>query len=241
MSSTHLMTNHFNRVIGFRKLILVVWLVAAHFCAEALVFAADLPFSLDPGFESLFDGKTLEGWEAPPNSYAVDEGVLICVAGGKGNLLTKKEYADFIFKFEFKLTAGANNGLGIRCPHRLEGNLHLDGIELQILDDNDEKYKTIKPYQHHGSIYGIVPAKIGFLKPLGEWNQEEVSVQGSRIKVTLNGTVIVEANLDEATKAGTVDGQQHPGLKRARGHLGFLGHGDRVDFRKLQIKDLSKP
>jgi hypothetical protein len=154
--------------------------------------------------------------------------------------LTKKEYSDFDLKFEFKLTAGANNGLGIRCPHVLEGNLHLDGIELQILDDADEKYKTIKPYQHHGSVYGIVPAKVGALKPVGEWNQQEVVVQGRRIKITLNGVVIVNADLDEATKSGTLDGQDHPGLKRTQGHLALLGHGDRVEFRKLQIKDLTK-
>lgn len=209
--------------------------------AAAQLMAADVPFAPDAGFESLFDGKTLAGWESPANSYAVEDGVLVCVAGGKGNLLTKKEYSDFVLKFEFKLTAGANNGVGIRSPHVLEGNLHLDGTELQILDDTDEKYKTIKPYQHHGSVYGIVPAKLGALKPLGEWNQQEVVVQGRRIKITLNGVVIVDADLDEATKSGTLDGQEHPGLKRGRGHIGLLGHGDRVEFRKLQIKDLAKP
>lgn len=234
------MTNPLSDFITIKRLILTLSLVTSILWAGTALIA-EVPFAPDLGFESLFDGKTLEGWEAPPNSYAVEDGVLICVAGGKGNLLTKKEYTDFVFKFEFKLTAGANNGLGIRSPHVLEGNLHLDGIELQILDDTDEKYKSIKPYQHHGSIYGIVPARIGFLKPLGQWNQEEVSVQGRRIKVTLNGTVIVDADLDEATKTGTLDGQEHPGLKRAQGHLGFLGHGDRVDFRKLQIKDLSRP
>jgi rhodanese-related sulfurtransferase len=170
----------------------------------------------------------------------VEDGNLICVAGGKGNLLTQKEYSDFVFKFEFKLTPGANNGLGIRCPMRLEGNLHMDGIELQILDDTAEKYNSLQPYQYHGSIYGIVPAKRGSLKPVGEWNHQEVIVQGRRIKVVLNGTTIVDADLDEATKSGTLDGQKHPGLTRPGGHIGFLGHGDRVDFRNLRIRDLSR-
>jgi hypothetical protein len=220
------------------KISSIVVLAAGLVCARP-VAAAEAAFVPDEGFVSLFDGKSLAGWSAAPNGYAVDEGNLICVAGGKGNLLSEKSYTDFVMKFEFKLTAGANNGLGIRCPKQLEGNLHLDGIELQILDDTAEKYKELKPYQYHGSVYGIVPARRGALKPLGEWNQQQVTVKGRRITVVLNGTTIVDADLDEASKAGTMDGQAHPGLARPSGHVGFLGHGDRVDFRKLQIKDLS--
>lgn len=197
--------------------------------------AEETPFVPDPGYQSMFDGKTLTGWVSVPGGYVVEDGVLVCVAGGKGNLLTEKEYTDFSMKFEFKLTAGANNGLGVRCPKRLEGNLHMGGIELQILDDTAEKYKTLQPYQYHGSVYGIVPAKQGSLKPLGEWNRQQVTMRGRHITVILNGTTIVDANLDDATKSGTLDGQTHPGLSRPSGHIGLLGHGDRVDFRHLQI------
>ena len=201
--------------------------------------AEDSPFKIESDFVSLFDGKSLAGWAAAPDGYTVEVGNLVCVAGGKGNLLTEKEYSDFIFKFEFKLTPGANNGLGIRCPMKLDGNLHLDGIELQILDDTAEKYNALQPYQYHGSIYGIVPTKRGSLKPVGEWNQQDVIVLGRRIKIVLNGTTIVDADLDEATKTGTMDKQAHPGLARSKGHIGFLGHGDRVDFRRIRIKELS--
>jgi rhodanese-related sulfurtransferase len=202
------------------------------------LLAADKAFVPDEGFVSLFDGKSLTGWTGSVNGYAVENGDLICVAGGKGNLLTEKEYGDFVFKFEFKLTPGANNGLGIRCPKVAEGSLHLDGTELQILDDGAEQYKALQPYQYHGSAYGLVPAKQGSLKPVGEWNQQEVTVQGRKLKVVVNGKTIVDADLDEATKSGTLDGQKHPGLDRAKGHLALLGHGDRVDFRHLQIKEL---
>jgi len=202
------------------------------------VDAADSSFAAEEGFVSLFDGKSLAGWTGSLNGYAVEGGNLVCVAGGKGNLLTEKEYGDFVVKFEFKLTDGANNGLGIRCPKVVEGNLHLDGIELQILDDTAEKYKTLHPYQYHGSVYGIVAAKQGSLKPVGEWNRQEVTVQGRHVKIVVNGTTIVDADLDDATKSGTLDGQLHPGLARSKGHLAFLGHGDRVDFRHIQIKEL---
>lgn len=193
---------------------------------------------LDNGFVSLFNGKSLAGWTGSLDGYAVEAGNLVCVAGGKGNLQTEKEFTDFVMRFEFKLTPGANNGLGIRCPKLAEGNLHLDGIELQILDDTAEKYNSLKPYQYHGSVYGIVPAQQGALKPIGEWNQQEVTVKGRRIKVVLNGKTIVDADLDEATRTGTLDGQPHPGLARNSGYIGFLGHGDRVDFRRIQIKEL---
>lgn len=193
---------------------------------------------VEPGFVSLFDGKSLAGWTGATESYKVEDGAIVCVTGSQGNLLTEKEYADFVVRFEFKLTAGANNGLGIRCPKTAKGNLHLEGTELQILDDTAEKYATLKPYQYHGSVYGIAPAKRGHLKPLGQWNEQEVTVVGRKIRVVLNGQTIVDADLDALTASGTLDGQEHPGLKRAKGHLGLLGHGDRIDVRRIRIKEL---
>jgi hypothetical protein len=194
----------------------------------------------EDGFVSLFDGKTLDGWAGAKDAYKVEDGSIACVQGTAGNLLTEKEYKDFVFRFEFQLTAGANNGLGIRCPMVAKGNLHLDGTELQILDNTAEKYKDLKPYQYHGSVYGIQPAKKEGLKPLGEWNSQEVTVQGRKIKIVLNATTIVDCDLDEVTKNGTMDGAEHPGLKRTTGHIGFLGHGDRVLFRNIRIKNLAK-
>ena len=193
----------------------------------------------DEGFVSLFDGESLRGWIGAVDSHLVVDGAIRCKTGAAGNLLSEREYADFVLRFEFRLTAGANNGLGIRCPKVPQGNLHLDGIELQILDDSAEKYKDLKPYQYHGSVYGVVAAKRESLKPVGEWNSQEVTVRGRQIKVILNGTVIVDADLDKAAQPQTLDGQEHPGLARRQGHLGFLGHGDQVDFRKIRIKELA--
>jgi hypothetical protein len=202
---------------------------------DSPVFADEKPAD-EQGFVSLFDGNTLKGWKGS-DGYRVEEGKLVSIQGGHGNLLTEKEYGDFVLRFEFRLTPGANNGLGIRCPFRAEGNLHIDGIELQILDDSAEKYATLQPYQYHGSVYGVVAAKRGSLKPVGEWNSQEVSVQGRQIKVIVNGMTIVDANLDEATKSGTLDKVAHPGLERTRGHLGFLGHGDRIEVRNIRIRE----
>jgi hypothetical protein len=217
-----------------------LWLFATLSCLCLTSLLADDKKSNDEGFVSLFDGKSLAGWTGAKEAYKVEDGAIACVQGTAGNLLTEKEYADFVFRFEFQLTDGANNGLGIRCPNVAKGNLHLDGTELQILDNTAEKYKDLKPYQYHGSVYGIQPAKKEGLKPLGEWNVQEVTVQGRKIKVVLNGQTIVDCDLDVVTKNGTMDGAEHPGLKRMTGHIGFLGHGDRVLFRNIRVKSLSK-
>jgi hypothetical protein len=190
------------------------------------------------GFVSLFNGRNLDGWVGNKNSYTVEDGMIVIKPGDDsgGNLYTGREYSDFNFRFEFQLTPGANNGLGIRTP--LEGDAAYAGMEIQILDNDAAIYADLKPYQYHGSIYGVIPAKRGFLKPVGEWNYEEVIVSGTKVKVILNGTVIVEGDIAEASDRGTIDGNDHPGLKNMSGHIGFLGHGSVVRFRNIRIREL---
>lgn len=188
------------------------------------------------GFVSLFNGRDLAGWAGDTSGYAVEDGVIAVKPGSGGNLYTDRDYADFVLRFEFKLTPGANNGIGIRTPP--EGDAAYVGMEIQVLDDGAEIYKGLKPYQYHGSIYGVVPARRGFQKPVGEWNSEEIRVQGRRITVRLNGTVIVDADIEKASTPATIDGRDHPGLKRAGGRIAFCGHGSRVEFRNLRLKDL---
>nr|WP_299382942.1 family 16 glycoside hydrolase [Allomuricauda sp.] len=192
------------------------------------------------GFKSLFNGKDLDHWIGNKTDYLVENNELAVrpQRGGHGNLYTANEYSDFIFRFDFKLTPGANNGLGIHAP--LEGDAAYVGKELQILDNTAPIYTNLKPYQYHGSVYGIIAAKRGFLKPVGEWNSEEVIVKGDHIKITLNGHVIVDGNMKEAAKNGTADQQNHPGLQRNKGHIGFLGHGSELWFRNIRIKELKK-
>jgi hypothetical protein len=192
----------------------------------------------DLDYQPLFNGRDLAGWTGDTSGYKVVDGVIVSPTTGSGRLFTADEYSDFSFRFDFKLTAGGNNGVGIRTP--LEGDPAYVGLEIQILDNDADVYKTIQPWQAHGSVYGIVPAKRGYLKPVGEWNHEEIIANGRHVTVVLNGATIVDANLDEATKSGTLDGKDHPGLKRDKGHIGFLGHGAKIEFRDLRIKKLSK-
>ena len=191
----------------------------------------------DDGFVALFNGSDLAGWTGDTKGYAAEDGkIVIHPERGSGNLYTEKEYADFVFRFEFKLTPAANNGIGIRAP--LEGDAAYAGMEIQVLEDGSPVYRDLRPYQFHGSVYGVVPARRGVLRPVGEWNIEEISVRGRKITVTVNGTRIVDADLDKAAEGGTIDHNDHPGLKRDRGRIGFLGHGSLVEFRNIRIREL---
>lgn len=196
------------------------------------------PVEKSEGFSALFNGKNLDGWIGDKVSYVAEDGMIVIKPekGSGGNLFTAGEYGDFVFRFEFQLTPGANNGLGIRAP--LEGDAAYVGMELQILDNTAPIYANLEPYQYHGSVYGVIPAKRGYLKPVGEWNYQEVIAKGNRITITLNGTVIVDGDIAEASANGTIDGQKHPGLKRQKGHIGFLGHGSPLKFRNIRLKEL---
>ncbi len=191
------------------------------------------------GYVALFNGRTLDGWVGNTIGYTVEDGALVFdpKAADRSNLYTAREYEDFQFRFEFQLTPGANSGVGIRAPR--EGDAAYVGMEIQVLDDDAPMYATLQPYQYHGSVYGIIPAKRGFLRPVGEWNTEEILVRGSRIRVTLNGTVIVDGDLAAAAKDGTMDHRSHPGVDRAGGYIGWLSHDSVVRFRNIRIRDLS--
>lgn len=190
------------------------------------------------GFRILFDGTNLDQWKGNKKDYAVESGniVLHPSKGSGGNLYTNEQFDNFVFRFEFMLTHGANNGLGIRTPN--EGDAAYQGMELQILDNDAPVYEKLQVYQYHGSVYGVIPAKRGFLKPVGEWNYQEVIADGDHIKVILNGTTILDGNIREASKNGTMDKREHPGLLNKTGHIGFLGHGSKVMFRNIRIKKL---
>jgi hypothetical protein len=192
----------------------------------------------EPGFAPIFNGQDLTGWTIRGQygpGYLAEDGKIVCPADGGGNLFTEKEYSNFILRFEFRLEEASNNGIGIRAPY--EGDAAYKGMEIQILDHDAEVYRgKLRPAQYHGSIYDVVPAKTGYLKKTGEWNEEEIVADGRHIKVTLNGTVIVDANLDDVKDAAVL--AKHPGLARTTGHIGLLGHHSRVEFRNMRVKEL---
>ena len=209
--------------------------------------------NVEPGFTPIFNGKDLTGWvygrraNGQENKsglgYQIENGVIYSTKEDGGNLYTEKEYSDFVLRFEFRLTENANNGIGIRAP--LAGDAAYNGIEIQVLDDGGSQYTNLKPYQYHGSIYGMIPSKRGFQKPVGEWNAEEITARGRHIAVRLNGATIVDASLDEVTDPEMLKTHRDlskpegsRGIANTKGHIGLLGHGARVEFRGFRIKEL---
>ena len=188
-------------------------------------------------FERLDNGKDLSNWQGATDNYEVVDGTIVCKQGKGGDLLSKEEYGDMILRFEFKLPPAGNNGIALRTP--LGGHSAKDGLEIQVIDTDGYEAKTgkaLQPYQVHGSIYHVIGAKRGFLRPAGEWNFEEIEVRGNRIQVTLNGTKILDANLDDFDYSGVKT--KPAGVERRTGLIGFAGHSDPVAFRNFRVKRL---
>jgi hypothetical protein len=202
------------------------------------IAAAGMLCAAEPGFTSLFNGKDLTGWTLVAKKgggYSVQDGAIVCANGGGGNLLTDKDYDNFVLRLEFKLPPGGNSGIGLRAP--LTGDVAYSGMEIQVLDQDNEKYKgVLKPWQHNGSLYNVFPATADALKPVGQWNQEEITANGPNIKVVLNGKTILDADISTVKDPAVL--KKHPGLQRTTGRIGFLGHNDPVAFRNIRIKPL---
>jgi Domain of Unknown Function (DUF1080) len=187
------------------------------------------------GLTPIFNGKDFTGWSGPIDNYQVADGAIMCKPGKGGTIHTTATYKDFVARIEFQLPPGGNNGLAIRYPG--EGDAAYAGMtELQVLDNTAEKYAKLDPRQFHGSAYGMAAAAKGYLRPVGEWNVQEVTVRGSTIRVELNGTVILDTDL--STAKDFMANSPHPGKDRTEGHFGFAGHGDPVKFRAVSIKPL---
>jgi hypothetical protein len=217
--------------IIFKLLIVAVLL-------SVLVQARAIDGDAPEGFEPLFNGKDLTGWKVNEDGkmevWGADNGILFVNGKGGGWLMTEKEYGDFELRLEFKIPEKGNSGVALRSP--MKGNPAYAGMEIQILDNEWHKvnYKNLKPTQHTGSIYDVVPPSKDVTKPVGEWNKYRIVAKGRQITIELNGATIVDANLDDYKDRF----KDHPGLTREKGHLGLQSHDGRVEFRNIYVKPL---
>lgn len=186
-----------------------------------------------PGFTPLFNGKDLAGWKATGKAevWGAEKGILYVAGGGGGYLLTDEQFADFELQLEYKMPKMGNSGVALRSP--AAGDPAYVGMEIQILDDAN--WQGLQPWQHTGSIYGVVPASKVNSKPFGEWNHLRIVAQGRQVQVEHNGERLVDANLDDHVEKHA---KSHPGLRRASGHLGLQSYNFRVEFRKIYVKKL---
>lgn len=185
----------------------------------------------------LFNGRDLTGWQGmqgPPDNWGVKKGNLTCT-GGKGAqwLATKEEFSDFDLALEFNLPVNGNSGVFIRAPK--EGTPYVDGMEIQLLDDYGEKWKSLKPDQFTGAIYAAMAPSKRVTKKAGEWQTMRILCVGRKCQVWVNGQQIIDAELD---KVAEKFGEKVPGLKRNKGLIGVQNHGDPVSFRKIVIREV---
>ncbi len=190
------------------------------------------------GFVELNNGQDLSNWQGAVDNYEVIDGAIVCKQGKGGTLLSKEPYENFVMRVEFKLPPAGNNGIAIRTP--VGGHPSSDGFEIQIIDNDGYNAKHpdahLKSYQYHGSLYHCVGAKPGYLRPVGQWNYQELEVRGQKIKVTLNGTKILDVDLDSLDRSQIETLPK--GLDNRVGHIGLAGHNDPVSFRSIKVKRL---
>ena len=209
---------------------LALFLVPAFLSGPATSAADKEEAKIPEGFKSLFNGNDLKGWKVyngKKEVWGVADGAIYCEKDGGGWLMSEDEFADFEFRLEFKLSKGANSGVALRAP--LEGDPAYQGMEIQLIDDENWKSSKLLPTQHTGSIYGIVPPTKQVNKPFGEWNKMRIVCKGPKVSITVNGETIVDANLDDHKEKHA---KGHPGILREKGHVGFQSYNTRVEFKK---------
>jgi hypothetical protein len=219
-----------------RRVLLPLALILALPLVSLAVADKDKDNVAPEGFTALFNGKDLTGWKVNEGGkmerWGADKGILYVEGEAGGWLMTEKEYGDFEVRVDFKLPKAGNSGVGLRSP--MKGDPAYVGMEIQLLDDGADEYKNLKPFQYTGSIYGVVPPAKRVTKPAGEWQTIRIVAKGRKVTVELNGTEIVDANLDDHKDQF----EKHPGLTREKGHLGLQSHTGRVEFRNLYVKPL---
>ena len=193
--------------------------------------------SRDTEPKSLFDGKTLAGWHqfgGKSAAWGAENGLLVSYGEGGGWMGTECDYSDFELSLEFKLSTESNSGIYLRAPAETS-HISRTGMEIQLLDETHPRYKDIKPWQLTGAIYHVAAPKPGHLKSTGEWNKIVIRSEGPHIVIMLNGTTIVDDQIDKHPELDA----EHPGLARKAGRIGLQSHNGRVEFRKIEVIDLA--
>lgn len=184
-------------------------------------------FAMADEWQSLFNGKNLEGWvQMHGGQWSVEDGEII---GQKGEnwstnpevsgswLRTEKEYDNFVLEFAFAINAKGNSGVFLRSG--TEKNPAFTGHEMQILDDHGREPQTYTT----GALYDVVAASKNMSKPAGEWNHAKIETSGANIKIWLNGEMIVDHDSD----------------RQQKGFVGLQNHDDTavVRFKDIRIRE----
>ena len=197
------------------------------------------------GWTLLFNGETTRGWrgfrrEDVPEGWVVEDGTLHR-AGSGGDIMTEDQFDDFELRLQWKISKGGNSGIFFHVNEERGNAVYETGPEMQVLDD-EEHPDGRSPLTSAGSNYGLHPPIQDVVRPVGQWNDVRIVVDGDRVEHWLNDEKIVEYRLGSPEWLALVNGskfKQWPGYGRAgRGHIALQDHGDPVWYRNIAIKRL---
>jgi len=196
------------------------------------------------GFRPLFDGESLAGWRGfrdvqVPDSWIAEDGTLhFRRAGGRGDLMTVEQFGDFELRLEWKISEGGNSGIVFRVTDA-QNQTWKTGPEMQVLDDAGHRDGR-NPKTSAGANYALHAPTSQVVRPVGEWNEVRLRVQGPRVEHWLNGRLVVDYELWSPEWEALVRETKfadHPDYGRSpRGHLALQDHGNEVWFRNLRVR-----
>jgi hypothetical protein len=195
-------------------------------------------------FDSLLGQNPAEHWRGfrkadLPAGWQLVDGALTRVGAG-GDIITREQYDDFELTLEWKISPGGNSGIFYRVVEDSSLNaVYLTGSELQVLDNKGHADGKI-PNTSAGSNFALYAPTRDVTRPVGEWNQVRLVVEGPHVEHWLNGEKVVEYEMwsdDWATRMQASKFKNLPLYGDARrGHIALQDHGDWVAFRNIRIR-----
>jgi len=188
-------------------------------------------------WRSLFDGESLTGWaQIGPGRFLVEDGVLYS-EGGMGMLwYTEEKFSDVTLQLEFKLgVPEANSGVFVRIPRAPENPWTAvnGGYEVQIDEGGDDYHRT-------GVLYSLTKALVH--PRLQEWNRLEITLDGPRTQVRVNGELVTDFTEGDPVPEKQQRYEPDRGPRPLAGYIGLQNHATRdlVYFRNIAVRPLVK-
>ena len=205
----------------------------------------------DTGWITLFDGSTLNGWHtfgatSVSPKWSVDSGAIHFnpkIKGDDGDLVSNDSFENFDLKVDWKIAKGGNSGVlfYVQDDKQKYEDTYKTGPEMQVLDDErNEDNKT--PSHHAGSLYDMIQATPGAVKPAEQWNTAEIVSNNGKLDFYLNGAHVVNTNIfDENWKQMIAKSKfkEWPAFGTFKtGHIALQDHGFNVWYKNIMIKKL---
>ncbi|HVZ24924.1 MAG TPA: DUF1080 domain-containing protein [Sediminibacterium sp.] len=217
------------------------------FCWILLQTIRPVPDNAPGHWQSLFNGKNLDGWRTyrhkPADSWEVKDGILHNIGNANpqtkhADLITREKYGDFDLQFDWKIAPAGNSGILYHVTEDYEAS-YLSGPEYQLIDDKGYPQK-LADWQKTGANYAMDPPEVDATKPAGEWNHSEIMVHQGKVIHRLNGKQVCAYTFyDKAWKEHKAAGKWKDAAgygMAASGYIAIQDHGGEIWLKNLLIK-----